>query len=80
MVMCFSFIWHGIEVILEGWLFLLHAARANFPSTLKGCFLFLPFVVFPWIFCVVIVIKGKTLLLMEMLSLGCACFTMMMWA
>ena len=27
--MCFYFIWHGIEVILEGRLFLFHAARAK---------------------------------------------------
>ena len=45
----------------------------------RGVFSSFPLLFFLGIFRVVIVVKGKTLMLMEMLSWGCACISMMMW-
>ena len=45
----------------------------------RGIFSSFPLLFSLGIFRVVIVIKGKTLLVVEMLSLGCACISMMMW-
>ena len=57
-----------------------HAARAKIVlPPWRGVFLSFPLLFFLGIFRVVIVVKGKTFMLMEMLSWGCACISMMMW-